>query len=75
MIDGYTKADPPTKKMLPVEANVPELMVKIGYGKDGLIKAQAVGDLAPIAFYCLLRIGEYTVKGKQNESKQTVSSS
>jgi hypothetical protein len=72
MIDGYTKADPPTKKMLPVEANVLELMVKMGYRKEGLIKAQAVGDLALIAFYYLLHIGEYTVKGKQNEPKQTV---
>ncbi len=65
MIDGFTKVDPPTKKMLPVEANVPELMVKIGYGKEGSIKAQAVGDLAVIAFYYLLRIGEYTVKIKK----------
>ncbi len=50
MIDGYTKADPPTKKMLPVEVDVPELMVEMGYGKEGLIKAQAVGDLALIVF-------------------------
>jgi hypothetical protein len=47
-------------------------LVKTGYGKEGSIKAQAVGDLALNAFYCLLRIGEYTVKGKQNKSKQTV---
>jgi hypothetical protein len=72
MIDGYTKADQPTKKMLPVEADVLELMVKMDYGKEWSIKAQAVGDLALIAFYYLLRIEEYTVKGKWNESKQTV---
>jgi hypothetical protein len=54
MIDGYTKADPPTKKMLTVEANVLEQMVEMGYGKEGSIKAQAVGDLALIAFYYLL---------------------
>jgi hypothetical protein len=72
MIDGYTKADPPTKKMLPVEADVPKLLVKMGYDKSGLAHSQAVGDLSLIAFYYLLRIGEYTVKGKQNESKQTI---
>jgi hypothetical protein len=72
MIDGYTKADPPTKKMLPVEADVPELLVKMRYGKAGLAHSQAVGDLSLIAFYYLLRIGEYTVKGKQYESKQTI---
>jgi hypothetical protein len=31
-----------------------------------------VGDLSLIAFYYLLRIGEYTVKGKRNNTKQTV---
>jgi hypothetical protein len=72
LIDGYTKVDPPTKKMLPVEADVPELMVIMGYGKERSKKAQALGDLALIAFYYLLRIGEYTVKGKRNESKQMV---
>jgi hypothetical protein len=71
MIDGYTKADPPTTKMLPVEADVPKLLVKMGYGQSGSSHMQAVGDLSLIAFYYLLRIGEYTVKGKQNESKQT----
>jgi hypothetical protein len=32
MIDGYTKADPPTQKKLPVEADVPELLIEMGYG-------------------------------------------
>jgi hypothetical protein len=35
MIDGYTKVDPPTKKMLPVEANVPELMVNRAMERRG----------------------------------------
>ncbi len=35
MIDGYTKADPPTQKKLPVEADVPKLLVEMGYGKSG----------------------------------------
>ena len=75
MLEGYAKADPPTRKMLPVEADVPELLVTLGYGKDGTIQTQTIGDLALIAFYYLLRIGEYTVKGRRtgtNLSKQTV---
>jgi hypothetical protein len=64
MTDGYTKADPPMKKMLPVEANVPKLLDKIRYDKSGLVHSQAVGNLSLIAFYYLLRIGKYTVKGK-----------
>jgi hypothetical protein len=66
------KPTPPMKKMLPVEADVPKLLVEMGYGQSGSVHAQAVGDLSLIAFYYLLRIGKYTVKGKQNESKQTI---
>jgi hypothetical protein len=70
MIDGYTKADPPTQKKLPVKADVPELLIEMGYGKAGSIQLQAVGDLSLIAFYYLLRIGEYTVKRQRDRSKR-----
>jgi hypothetical protein len=33
MLDGYSKQDPPTWEMLLVEADVPALLVEIGYGK------------------------------------------
>jgi hypothetical protein len=72
MIEGYTKEDPPTRKMLPVESDVPELLVEMGYNDSGTAHTRAVGDLVLIAFYYLLRIGEYTVKGKRNNTKQTV---
>jgi hypothetical protein len=51
MLEGYSKADPPTRKMLPVEADVPELLIKMGYGKVGRIQTQAIEDLSLIAFY------------------------
>ncbi len=54
MLDGYNKTDPPTRKMLPVESDVPELMVDLGYGKNRSAHSQAIGDLALIAFYYLL---------------------
>ena len=72
MIDGFAKEDPPTRKMLPVEADVPECLVEMGYSKSGTAHTRAVGDLSLIAFYYLLRIGEYTVKSKRNNVKQTV---
>jgi hypothetical protein len=72
MIDGFAKEDPPTRKMLPVESDVPELLVEMGYSKSGTAHTRAVGDLSLIAFYYLLRIGEYTVKSKRNNVKQTV---
>jgi hypothetical protein len=72
IIKGYNKQDPLTKKMLPVEANVPALLVKIGYGKSSSHHTKAIGDLAMIVFYYLLCIGKYTVKRKCNNTKQTV---
>ena len=72
MIEGYDKEDPPTRKMLPIETDVPQLLVDVGYGNTGTSHTKAIGDLTLIAFYFLLRIGEYTVKGRRNNTKQTV---
>jgi hypothetical protein len=72
LLDGYHLEDPPTEKKLPVEADVPELLFDLGYGPSGTIQGQAVGDLSLIAFYYLLRVGEYTIKGTRNKSKWTV---
>ncbi len=58
--------------MLPVEADVLELIVKWGQMKGASPLLAAVGDWCLIAFYFLLHIGEYTTKGTRNESKQTV---
>ena len=52
--------------------NVPELLVEMGYSKSGTAHTRAVGDLSLISFYYLLCVGEYTVKGKRNNTKQTV---
>jgi hypothetical protein len=71
MLDGWRKTDGPVLKKLPVEADVPEYLVKLGLQLGASAKDKAIGDLTLIAFYYLLRIGEYTVKGARNESKQT----
>ena len=72
MLDGMRKVDPPTMKKLPVEVDVPEFVVRMAYLIGGAIGAQAIADSILIAFYYLLRVGEYTCKGTRNESKQTV---
>ncbi len=72
ILDGWHKEDPPTTKQLPVEADVPELLAEIGRNGNGSDLDKAIGDLTLIAFYYLLRIREYTIKGKRNETKQTV---
>ena len=70
-MEGWRKEDPPTKKKLPVEIGVPEVLAELGMEKDATEMAKAVGDCAVITFYYLLRVGEYTVGGG-NETKQTV---
>ncbi len=72
ILDGYRIEDPPMEKKLPVKANVPELLFDMGYGPSSSTLGQAVRDLPLIAFYYLFHIGEYTVKGTRNESKQRV---
>ena len=72
MIEGWRKEDPPTIKKLPVEADVPELLSHVGSLTTANALDKAIGDLALIAFYYLLRVGEYTVKTARNNSKQTI---
>jgi len=72
MLDGYGKEDPATIKKLPVQADVPELLVSTAYNGSGTNHDKAAADLTMIAFYYLLRVGEYTAKGSQNSTKQTV---
>ena len=60
MLDGFCKADPPTTKQLPVEADVPEFLVKLGLESEARELNQAIGDLTMIAFYYLIPIGKYT---------------
>ncbi len=54
-----------------MEADIPEFLVKLGLASEARELDCAVGDLTLIAFYYLLRIGEYTTKGVRNNSKQT----
>jgi hypothetical protein len=69
----WAKDDPPTEKKLPVEVDVVEYLVKCSMAPGADSRMQCLADWILIAFYFLLRIGEYTLKGrKRNENKQTV---
>jgi hypothetical protein len=70
--DEWRKEDSPTTKQLPIKADIPELLVKRGRSALATELDQAIGNLTLIGFYYLLRIGEYTVKGSRNDTKQTV---
>ncbi len=71
MLDGFRKANPPTTKQLPVEVDVLEYLITLGEDPQARELDCAIGDLVMIAFYYLLRIGEYTTKGARNNTKQT----
>ena len=57
-LHGWCKADPASKKMLPVEMDVPELIVTEVRHFLASEKDRTVGDWTLIAFYYLLQIGK-----------------
>ncbi|KAL7458421.1 hypothetical protein ACHAWC_009998 [Mediolabrus comicus] len=72
MLDGWRKDEPPTTKKLPVEVDVPEYLAEEGRQAHASPLTAAIGDLILIAFYYLLRVGEYAVKsGRKKKEKQT----
>ena len=71
MIAGWYKEDPATKKKLPVEVDVPELLISESLRAGASEKAKAVGQSALIAYYYLLRNGEYTCKEYGSPDTQT----
>ena len=60
MLDGWRKADPPTKKKLPVDVDVPNLLMKLGLRDAETELVRAVGCLTLVAIYFLLRSAKYT---------------
>ena len=60
LVEGYRREDPPSVPQLAVPVTVPENMADVAYLTECPL-LQALGDLAIIAFYYLLRVGEYTV--------------
>ena len=71
MLEGFQREDPPSEKKLAVGVDIPEECCRQGF-RSKTAKGLAIGDLIIIAFYFLLRIGEYTVKATKNHTKQTV---
>ena len=71
-MSGWKKDDPPTMKKLPVGIEVPEYISLCSLRPTATEHERTAADLILIAFYYLLRIGEYTGKGTRNETKQTV---
>jgi hypothetical protein len=62
LIEGYRRNNPPPKFQLTVPLTVPAFMHT--YSRSGTTKQKVVEDMALIAFYFLLRVGEYTSAAK-----------
>jgi hypothetical protein len=77
LVEGYRREDPPSVPQLAIPIDVPRAMQEQGYAAN-CQKSQAVGDLGVIAFFYLLRVGEYTkpryttVQGIKKRATRTV---
>lgn len=72
MLSGFKTWDKPVQKKLPVEVDLVELICNLGQLDSASVKDAVVGDWCLIAFYYLLRVGEYTEKNIREQTKQTV---
>ena len=59
MLEGFRREDPPSVPQIAVPISVPNHCMEKGM-ESSSPKQQAVGCLVLIAFYYLLRVGEYT---------------
>ena len=73
MLTGFSNFDPATEKKLAVHPDLPAFAVKWAYNqkKEANYAQQATGDLVIIAFYYLLRVGEYTTKTRRKKKTRT----
>ena len=71
MLIGFGNEDPATEKKLPVDVDVVELCCELGLMLNATAKDRRVGDLILIAFYYLLRVGEYTCQRRSKRPKRT----
>ena len=71
MLAGFRSFDPPTEKKLACHPDLPLFAVTNAYKGNSSAVRQATGDLVCIAFYYLLRIGEYTTKTKRKKKTRT----
>jgi hypothetical protein len=59
LVEGYKRLDPPSVPQLAVPIKVPKEVHRAGYSTESP-RLRAIGDLTILAFYYLLRVGEYT---------------
>jgi len=71
MLKGFANFDPATEKKLAAHPDLPEFACRHGYEGRNSPQRQAAGDLVCIAYYYLLRVGEYTTKTRRKKRTRT----
>ena len=71
LVEGFRREDPPPIPQLAVPIAVPAQCQQTGY-RTRCNKAKAIGDLSIIAFFYLLRVGEYTRPKFYNSNNQKI---
>ena len=66
LLEGYRREDPPAQPKLAVPLTVPQYILLTAKDQE----TQAIADLSIIAFYYLLRVGEYT-RHRVKDKKRT----
>ena len=69
MFEGFRREDKASVAQLAVPVAVPQQMAIVGLASGATERESAVGDLGLIAFYYLLRVGEYTQKKKRPDTR------
>ena len=55
-----------------MEVDIPEYVMLLGLARRATQLDKSTGDLCGMAFYYLLRVGEYTMKARRQASQQTI---
>jgi hypothetical protein len=71
MLAGFSNFDPATEKKLACHPDLPTFACRHGHSGEESPQRQAVGDLILIAYYYLLRVGEYTTKTRRKKKTRT----
>ena len=69
LLEAYRREDPPSTPKLAVPLSVPRYILASNMAKPSA-KARTIGDMVLIAFYFLLRVGEYT-HHRPSENRRT----
>ena len=70
LLEGYRRADPPSQAKLAVPVTVAHYHAQLATLSSNP-KQQAISHLTNIAFYYLLRVGEYTYSGANQKRRTT----